>query len=63
MVCMGYGITRPTLGNSLYKVIGLGFIYFSFAYLQDLFKDFSNNGNMTEMIDLPVIVYIYIIVF
>jgi len=33
VVCMGYGLVKPTLGSTAYKVLGLGFIHFIFGTL------------------------------
>ena len=33
VVCMGYGLVKPTLGSTAHKVLALGFIHFIFGTL------------------------------
>eukprot|EP00908_Phaeocystis_cordata_P015802 Transcript_26992.p1 GENE.Transcript_26992~~Transcript_26992.p1 ORF type:complete len:504 (-),score=210.75 Transcript_26992:59-1474(-) len=47
VVCLGYGVVRPTLGNVAYKVMGLGLVYVFFNALLDVASNVSQLSQLS----------------
>jgi hypothetical protein len=47
-VALGYGVVRPSLGDDIYKVLGLGGFYFILSLLYTLFANSASGSEYTD---------------
>jgi len=52
VVSLGYGVVRPTLGSTAYKVVLLGFVYFMFSAILDIVSNVSQMAEVSSMLRL-----------
>jgi len=54
-VCLGYGVVRPTLGSTAYKVLTLGVVYFVFSAVLDVASNVSQISEVSPPLRLAFI--------
>ena len=56
VVCLGYGVVRPTLGNVAYRVMALGLVYFVLAATLDVASNVSKLSQLSVSSRLLLII-------
>eukprot|EP00002_Diphylleia_rotans_P032040 TRINITY_DN6698_c0_g1_i1.p1 TRINITY_DN6698_c0_g1~~TRINITY_DN6698_c0_g1_i1.p1 ORF type:complete len:511 (+),score=113.82 TRINITY_DN6698_c0_g1_i1:64-1596(+) len=56
LVCMGYGVVRPTLGTNMPKVMFFGVIYFIFAGILEIIEDVHMNSGVNAFVRLIFVI-------
>ena len=56
VVCLGYGVVRPTLGNVAYRVMALGLVYFLLSATLDVASNVSKLSQLSVTARLLLII-------